>query len=170
MPYVPPHLRKKNIVQNIRRKALVIPMINNKYIVAKNRQSGNTTFMGGGCKGSENIRNCARKELREESRHSIKNTNFEKLFIVRVTPEYRSNRELAQNKNRGLYVITNYHVFSLKLKNSFKNIHNRFHAFNPKTKSEMEMSNIMLKSLNNLNKNQKLWILMREKILPELKK
>ena len=177
MPYVPPHLRKKpnnklpnEFSLNYRRKALVIPIINNKYIVTKYKNTGNTTFISGGCKQSENIKNCARKELEEEARYSIKNRNFKKNFTFNVGPNYRSPEELSQNKNRKLIVVTTYHTFFLKPTKTFKNIYTNFHKFVPRTKAEKEMSNIMLKSLNNLNKNNKLWLPMKNKVLPELRK
>jgi len=171
MPYVPPHLRsiqKNNLKQNIRRKALVIPIINNKYVVARNSKTGNTTFMGGGCRSGNNIKNCAHRELQEESRQSIQNRNLKNFFTFRVGPEYRSKKELKQNENRKIKVLTDYHVFSLKPTKSFNNIYKNFHNFNPKTNAQKEMSNIMLKSFNNLNKNNKLWKFMRNKVLPKL--
>ena len=175
MPYVPPHLRKKHALPegfslNLRRKTLVVPMINNKYIVTKYKNTGNTTFISGGCKSKENIRNCAGKELGEEARYSIKNRNFKKNFTFNVGPNYRSPKELAQNKNRKIVVITTYHTFFLKPTKPFKNIYTNFHKFTPRTNSEKEMSNIMLMSLNNLNNNNKLWVVMKNKVLPELRK
>ena len=176
MSYVPPHRKKltNNIPEgfslNLRRKTLVIPVINNKYIVTKYKNKGETTFISGGCKTNENIRNCAGKELGEESRYSIKNRNFKKNFTFNVGPKYRSPEELAQNKNRKIVVVTTYHTFFLKPTKTFKNIYNNFHKFIPRTKTEKEMSNIMLMSLNNLNKNSKLWVIMKNKVLPELRK
>ena len=187
MPYVPPHLRKKNnnnkisnnninkkypnnFRLNYRRKALVIPVINNKYIVTRNKKSGQTTFISGGCKTGEKIRNCALKELGQESRYSIKNINLKKQFTFTIDPSFRSSEELAQNKNRRIFVLTRYHAFLLKTKKPFKEIYNNFHKFKPVPNSKNdETTNIMLMSLNNLNKNEKLWNVMRQKVLPKLK-
>ena len=188
--YIPPHRKKlvnnnnkisnnninkkynipNNFNFNYRRKALVIPVINNKYIVTKNKKSGQTTFISGGCKTGEKIRNCALKELGQESRYSIKNINLKKQFTFTIDPSFRSSEELAQNKNRRIFVLTRYHAFLLKTKKPFKEIYNNFHKFKPVPNSKNdETSNIMLMSLNNLNKNEKLWSLMRLKVLPKLK-
>lgn len=162
MVYVPPHKRKR---EEHRRKALVIPTINNKYIVSRNRETGNTTFMGGGCKSRENNKSCALRELREESRNTVKG-NLKNFFVFSVGPEYRSKKELANNNKKGIYVITNYKVYSLTPMNNFNKIYKNFHN---KKSSSSEMKNIMLQSLNNLNRNRKLWVLMRNKVLPKLK-
>ena len=161
--YVPPGKRKKET----RRKALVIPMIGNKYIVARNRKSKNITFIGGGCKNAQNNKKCALQELHEEARHSITatNKNLIKFFNFVAEPKYRL---LNGYNNKGQQISTDYKVFSLKPTKSFKNIYNNFHAFVPKTKSENEMSNIMLMSLNNL-KNNKVYTVMKNKVLPRLK-
>jgi hypothetical protein len=167
-PYVPPHRKETPLQLNFRKKGYVIPMIKNKYIVGINRKTGNTTFFGGGCGPKNNVRKCAIRELREEARQSM-NTNLKNFFVVRVDePKYRSRRELENNKRRGIKVITNYHVFSLRPKNSFETINKKFKMFVPTTNKEREIVRLNLKSLQNLKKNEKLWNLVRNKFLPRL--
>jgi len=167
--YVPPHLRK--LKKEVRQKTLIIPIINNKYVVTKYKAKNELTFMGGGC-GLKNtsIKNCAHRELREESRHSIQNKNLKNLFVFQVNDRYRSNKERADNLKRGLKVFSNYHVFSVSPKNSINSIRKHFHTYIPRTKAENEMSNIMLKSLNNLNRNKTVWVLIRNQVLPRLRR
>ena len=166
--YVPPAMRK--LKREVRRKTLVVPKIGNKYVVGKYKTTGETTFFGGGC-GSKNTNvNCALKELRNESRHSIHNKNLKNLFTFEVNDRYRSKNERANNLERGLKVFSKYRVFSLSPKNSFNTIHKRFHAYTPRSSAEDEMSNIMLKNIKNLNKNSKVWVLIRNQVIPRIKR
>jgi ADP-ribose pyrophosphatase YjhB (NUDIX family) len=179
MPYVPPHLRKtvsppravspRRTPQN-RFKAMVVPKVGNKYVVFRYTGSKDLLFPGGGCGPRQNLRNCALKELREESKNSIRanKSNLKNLFYFKN--KNRSPKELNKNKVEGVNVTMHYHGYLLDLKN-FDNIKKRYSEFNMSKvpnrnkKAYSETNKVKLKSLENLE--GRLWL--GKKILPHLK-
>ena len=172
--YIPPHLRthtrtnKKTPVT--RYKTLVIPRTaNKKYIVVTNSNSGEITFIGGGCKTHEknNLRNCALRELREEAKNSIPANRNNLKFLFNAKHKIRSNKEKANNIIRGLNVTTHYNVYGLNLKNKMNNIKKRYNKSTRENSSYKETKNILKLSRKELN-NVKMWNVMRNYILPKL--
>lgn len=174
MSYVPPHLRKV-VQKNIRYKALVLPMIKNKYIVvqhATKNKNKELTFIGGGCKAynKNNHRKCAVRELKEETKNAIV-LNKSRLS-TRPNYMFESNKRFSQkernnNKKRGLHVVLVYKVYKVNMGNnaSFNNIYRRFHL--PVAHNNKETNNIALKSKQELRnaKNPKLWNFMKNYVL-----
>jgi len=171
--YVPPHLRGKSATpfrKNITYKSVVLPMIGNKYVVVKYGKTGETTFIGGGCGKNENIRNCARKELAEESKNSIiVNTSMIKPFFSFSSNE-RFGKEKSNNLRNKRKVTLRYTVFKVNLsnKNFNRNIKSVFNKSRTTRKAYTEMNNIKLVSKNNLNRDPKLWNFMRKRVLSRL--
>ena len=170
-PYVPPHLRGEPVpapapelrtVQ--RRKAIVIPELNGKYVVVRDKNSGQVTFIGGGCPFGKNIHECALKELYEESRAAINRFNFKLTernnlrFIGNRSKEGVTNNRpggfAENNRGKGIKVIMTYHVFKgiPKKDIKFNTIKQKFNAANVSKlgKNFQETSNIMVMSKNNL--------------------
>ena len=154
-PYIPVHLRKK---PETRRKVIVVPKINSKYVLVRNRKSGDLTFIGGGCSLKNNIKNCALRELREESKNSIKLrniNNYKKRFLNKTRAQHEQNN----NNARRLNVTLNYHVFVPNISNkNFNTIKRNFNAYRGTNKKYLETSNILLMSKNNLNNKDKYFI------------
>ena len=162
-------------------KAVVIPKLKNKFIVvqyAKNYGTGkNLTFPGGGCGRSRNT-SCARKELKEETRNSIKATTVK--YLNTVTTKFRTKKELNNNNspkpNRrtgvkrkySRAVTTHYDIYGLTLnnKNTINKIKKRYHSFlipRANKKAYTETNNINSISFNNMNKpNTRMWWLMKK--------
>ena len=169
------HWKKDNLY-----KALIIPKLkNNTLVIVQHAKSygapfKNLTFPGGGCHGSKN-KTCATKELKEETRNSIKAVkNFE--YLNTVKSSYRTNKELKNNKspNKRKYartVTTHYDVYGLDVNNKISNIKKRYKNFklptNPKNKKAyMETNNINSRTIKNLRKpNSRMWWLMRNLVL-----
>lgn len=186
--YVPPHRKvtrvspPKTRVSPPRRpqtryKAFVIPIINGKYVVVQNAgKYQNLTFIGGGCHERENTKNCALRELAEETRHSVllrRNQLPNKSQIqFNVTPRERnaSRQYLNKNRKQGVSVTMRHNFFLVPIKNNFNNIKRRYHSRRSLTRSEKETINIFLKSKNELNKarSPQLWNFMRKRILEKL--
>ena len=165
-PYIPPGRRvsatRRKSPPTIRKKVLIIPKLNGKYITVRNKKSDQTTFIGGGCGYYNNVRKCALKELYEESRKAINNINF-RLQNVTNRHGFNGNRKLEGHNNKGKNIVSRYSVFIgnptksinfANIKKKFKNGKNLKNKFN-------ETSNIMLmsgKNLVSLNKNKKYYI------------
>ena len=168
MSYVPPHLRGSALKKELRHKTIVVPMIDGKYVVVRDARSQDITFPGGGCGQRENIRNCAVRELSEETRRSINLRKIKNNPAFTFTSTKRSRSELENDKKRGLEVSTMYHVFVIDLSHmSFDNIKKSFHSQTKLNKSQLEMNNIFL-----MNKRQlvdsKMWTFMRNQVLHKL--
>lgn len=168
MPYVPPHLRKnyvkvwknttnKILEKNNRNKSLIVPKIGNKFVifqyakVSPKTGKKNLTFPGGGCKKGENRRNCARRELAEETgivvtRNKLKHSFY---FPNAIRENYKEI-----NARKGLNVTNHYHGYLLPLNLTFNNIVRTFR--NSKIRNR-ELNNVYLMSRNNLNKSNRLY-------------
>jgi hypothetical protein len=149
--YLPPQLRTRQKKSEIRKKAIIVPKIHNKYVLVKNRKSGDTTFIGGGCSFySANRKKCALKELREETRNAINlnNLNNKKVSFQNKT---RNPKEQRNNNRRGLNVTVNYWVYEPNISNkNFGAIKRKFHSYRGNNAKRLETSNIYLMSENNI--------------------
>jgi hypothetical protein len=168
------HWKKNNLY-----KAVVIPKLKNKSLVVVQHAKSygapfkNLTFPGGGCSKSKN-KSCATKELREETRNSIRAQKFKHLNTVKSS--YRTNKELKNNKspNKRTYartVTTHYDIYGIDVNNKISNIKKRYKNFklptNPKNKKAYtETNNINSRTIKNLRKpNSRMWWLMRNLVL-----
>jgi ADP-ribose pyrophosphatase YjhB (NUDIX family) len=179
MPYVPPHLRNKEpmgLARENRYKAVIVPRKGNEFIVVRNRAYGNLTFPVGGCKKSESVNACARRELSEETRRTVQARNMRKLNSF-TSP--RSNEELKKNKLEQKNVTMHYIIFltNVGTNSNIKNIREKFlnkslirNLSGKELQSHMETSNINSKTLNQIVNNKTLWSLMRSEVVPKLKK
>lgn len=172
-PYIPPGRRSgastpattRKSPPIIRKKVLVIPKLNGKYITVRNKKSGQTTFIGGGCGYYNNVRKCALKELHEESRKAINNLNF-RLQNVTNRHGFNGNRKLEGHNNKGKNIVSRYSVFigNPTKPINFANIKRKFNKGKNLKNNYNETSNIMLisgKNLASLNKNAKYYIVNR---------
>jgi hypothetical protein len=152
------------MIPETRYKAVVIPTIKGKFVVVRyhdtNKKRTDLTFIGGGCGPRENKRNCAIRELKEETRGAL-NVRKENLKsrIRPFTSTLRSERELAKNVREGKKVSMEYHVFFAPLKNTtrIKNIKHRYWTKTNLTKAEKETRGILLRSPTNLERGTELW-------------
>ena len=166
------HWKKNNLY-----KAVVIPKLKNKSLVVVQHAKSygapfkNLTFPGGGCHRSKN-KNCAFKELKEETRNSVRAKNFK--YLNTVTSSYRTNKELKNNKsptkrNYSRTVTTHYDIYGLDVNNKISNIKKRYQTFvipYKNKKAYTETNNINSRTINNLRKpNSRMWWLMRNLVL-----
>jgi hypothetical protein len=160
----------------LRHKAIVIPLINGKYVVVQDRRHKEVTFIGGGCGPGKTIQNCAVRELAEETRNAIKmnikNLPREPTFTFDSTERF--GKEIANNtiaQARGAKPVKmRYHVFVVPMKGvSFENVHGRYHAprSTPLTNAQLETNNIFLMNRNKLV-SSKMWNFMRRRLIPLL--
>jgi hypothetical protein len=165
--YVPPHLRGAK--PELRYKTIVIPVIDGKYVVVRDTKSQNITFIGGGCKQSNLMKNCAVRELSEETKNSIRlQSNRLPNATFSFTSKKRSKSELANDMKRGLDVTMVYTVFIVDLNDFlFNTIHQNFHT-SKNNHPNKETNNIYLMSRNNLA-NAQMWNFMKNHVLPKLK-
>ena len=168
--YVPPHSLLK---PERRYKSVIVLKKGPKYIVVQNRKTGNLTFPGGGChstngKRTENMVNCALRELIEEAHNSIKVNKLNHLFTFNSNERF--NNELEKNKKIRKIVTMQYNIFKANVIKNFNHIKRNFHKKPIKnlTKNEKETTNILLKSKNNLFGNRVMWNFMRNKVLTRL--
>ena len=195
--YVPPHLRgktpattnliynhpshgytfkkspspNKTFVKQTSYKAIVVPMIGNKYIVVRDVKSKNKTFIGGGCKKTNaSKRNCALRELMQESKNTIKvNRNNLKPFGS-FNSRNRSKSEKLNNLRQKRNVTLRHILFKVRLPNTsnINKIRTNFKSFRSNDPEYLETNNIYLMSKNNLNRDKKLWNFMRKHVLSRL--
>ena len=170
-PFIPSRKRADmaaKLTPTTRFKTMLIPVTKNKnYIVVQNLNSKNITFIGGGCKSYETSKQCALRELREESKNSIQARPQNLKFLFNAKHKIRSNKEKANNNIRRLNVTTHYNVYGINVNKNFKNIKQNYNSSIRKNASYSETKNILKMSRNNLNK-AKLWNIVRNYILPRL--
>jgi hypothetical protein len=147
-------------------------MIGDKYVVVKNGKTGETAYIGGGCGRNENIRNCALKELAEESKNSIRVNRNRLIPFASFSSNERFGKEKSNNLRNQRQVTLRYTVFKVDLSNKNlnfnRNIKSVFNTSRTTRRAYTEMNNIRLMSKNNLNKDPKLWNFMRRRVLPLL--
>lgn len=149
-----------------RQKGYVVLRHRGKYIVFRDTKSKEYTFAGGGCgrNNGHNRRNCARRELREESKGALnlKRNNLSPLF------NFISNvRFPGENTHtaKGQKIQQHYHVFRANIHEPFKHVLEKFHA---SKSSNKEMNQMNLVNLNNTRVPW--WNFMRTHFLPKVKK
>lgn len=156
--YVPPHLRSsrrqsppKNRPKLKRFKVVVFPKMlhGGKYIFVRNSKTGDLTLPSGGCGFGENLKNCAKKELAEETKNSVPVKNLVQVF--HFTNNNRSNYPTNNRRN----ITMNYTGYLLKVNKNFKNIEQNFKNFklpknanNKKRKAYSETNAIFQENLN----------------------
>ena len=129
-------------------KGYVIVRHNGKYIVFRHAESKQITPAGGGCQKENgyNKRNCARRELREESKGALnlRRTNLRNAF--NFVSNVRFPGENTQTK-KGQKILQHYYVFTANVNRpSFSKIKQRF---NNSKNTNKEMNQIHLVNLNN---------------------
>ena len=164
----------------LRHKAVVIPRINMnnmnniKYIVVKDTENKELTFILGGCKQCENIRQCGIRELQEETRGVLINNRGEPLvnednLVYSKSLSFkslnRSRKEREKDVRERVKVSMLYHVFYVDLNISQDQFEYMQLSFlKKKTQTDQETSNIFMLTKPNLGK-QNMWRFMRENIL-----
>ncbi len=150
-----------------RYKSIVIPKIGDKYIVVKDKKSGEYTFIGGGCKLRETSVQCALRELAEETRNSvIMNPSLLRGPTFTFESRARSPKELLSDKNQGVYVTMVYSVYVVSINESFEEIKRLY--YKNKFVNNNETSGIFSMSYQQLVESPRVWQFMRDNILPRL--
>ena len=129
----------RTMTEEHRFKTVIIPIINKNYIVVENRNSKNLTFPIGGCKLGEPNLNCAKRELNEETRDSVKFPNkWTKYNNLKSIP--RSNREKRKNNSEGKIVKMHPIVYVFTVNQNFKNIKKTFNKLKPSSNAKKQLS------------------------------
>ena len=149
-----------------RQKGYVILKHQGQYIVFRDAKSKEITLAGGGCGkiNGHNRRNCARRELKEESKGALnlKRNNLRPAF------NFISNVRFAgepEKTNNGKKILQHYHVFNVNVKEPFDDVRKRFYASKSPNR---EMNQINLVNLNNNKVHW--WSFMKNHFLPRMKK
>lgn len=162
MPYVPPHKRPR---EETRYKAVVILRVGNKFIVVRDKKSQDLTFIVGGCKKNESSRNCAIRELLEETKRGINTNrlqiNHNPTFVF--TSTNRSNSEKRKNKTEGVSVTMQYNVFVVDVTQPFNTIKQIYNSSKLSNREFAETNGILL--LTKEEMRPRLWSFMRNNIL-----
>jgi len=118
-----PAPKKRSPPPITRFKVVVFPkMPNGRYIFVRNAKSQELTLPSGGCGFGKNLKNCAKKELAEETKNSVPVKNLVQVF--HFTNNNRSN--YAPNKRN---ITMNYTGYLLKVNKNFENIEKNFKNF-----------------------------------------
>lgn len=160
----------KHIKISQRSKGIVIPHIGNKYVLIKDKKSGDASFIGGGCKRYEHIASCALRELNEETRNVFNFVKAKELTQVGQFVSYeRSRKEREADKKQCVKVEMRYHIFHLDLglygltESDVKTLLQTFYL---KNTLNNETSGIMLLSKREiLDPKTKLWKFMKENVI-----
>jgi hypothetical protein len=146
-----------------RYKSVVVLRQGKDFIVVRDKKSGDWTFVVGGCKLGENSKNCARRELREETRNTIRANHLNHLFHFMSTR--RSRSEKAKNNAEGKRVTMRYNVYKSNVNKNIRRIKNNFHRTRPRTNANAETTNINKKSRENLLRRGVMWDFMVNHVL-----
>ena len=150
----------------VRYKGYVILKHGSKYIVFRDTKSKEVSFAGGGCgkNNGHNRRNCARRELREESKGAL---NLKRNNLIPAFNFESNTRFPGENTHtrQGQKIVQHYHVFQANIHEPFDDIRKRFHASHSHNK---EMNQINLVRLNNARVPW--WNFMRVHFLPRVQK
>jgi hypothetical protein len=151
------------MIPETRYKSVVVLRQGKDFIVVRDKKSGDWTFVVGGCKLGENSRNCARRELREETRNTVRANTLNHLF--HFTSNKRSRSEKAKNNSEGKKVTMRYNVYKSNVKKNVRNIRGNFHKTRPRTNANAETTNINRKSRENLLRRGVMWDFMANHVL-----
>ena len=104
-----------------RYKTIVVPyarMSGNNHIkifLFKDRESGDMTFVTGGCKQNEDAYICASRELQEESKNTLTLSSMQNMSVFSFETKYRPPAHAKDDARRNLNnVITKYVVYIIK--------------------------------------------------------
>tara|TARA_B100001996_G_scaffold378336_1_gene362352 strand:- start:888 stop:1373 length:486 start_codon:yes stop_codon:yes gene_type:complete len=160
---------KSDYIHEYRYKAVVIPIIKNKFVVVKDAKYNEITFVVGGCKRNEHILRCGLRELYEETRGvfgEVLPCHLKHLFTFE-SPN-RSKQELAADKRQGVIVTMVYNVFILDLQNmAYSNFNNLQNLYNLRNSINYETNGIYLMSKQELY-SANMWRFMKDNILYKL--
>ena len=176
-----------------RYKAVVIPVIRNRYVVVEDAKYRELTFVVGGCKIREigttpdktaantsrdrrrefaRFRTCAVRELDEETRGVFGKVDPEVLVpAFNFESRNRSKAEEKKDLREGVVVTMKYYVFYLYLdmpSTKFGEIRQKFKRSRRRGREENETKDIFLMSRRELEK-AKIWRFMRDYVLRKLK-
>ena len=148
-----------------RYKSVVIPILNDKFIVVKDATYDELTFVVGGCKKYESAYKCALRELKEETRGVLGNFNENDLiYQFHFESRNRSKKELEKDTKEGVFVTMIYNVFFIYLPQdiNINSIRSKYHKntniHNNETNDIRLMSKKQLLSAN-------MWRFMKQNVL-----
>lgn len=159
---------------NFRKKVMIVPYIkilNDIHVLmVKDNKSNDWTFITGGCKQSENILNCAKRELQEESFNALTFPSKYEFFSFFTT--YRPYELKIQDSGRK--VVSKYFVYLFELDNQL-DIEKYYNLFHKNMKQETnskkkETKDITLKSLKRLQyfKEKNIWDFILNTCVPNI--
>lgn len=152
-------------MRETRYKAVVIPKLDDAYVVVKDRVHQEWTFVVGGCKRSESGKACALRELREETRGVL--GDMDVTYAFQFQSRNRSKQELANDMRKGLVVTTVYEVYFATLPMTKNAFNTRRKNFFLATGHDDETDDIRLMTRSQLE-NANMWRFMKEHVLEKL--
>jgi hypothetical protein len=163
------------LVEEMRYKSVVIPIINGKYVSVRDAKHREVTFVTGGCKLLEisNLKLCALRELREETYGALGTLRKEDLVHAGVfKTRNRSESELRKDELNGVVVTMVYHVYFTYVDKPWdgpNGVKRTFERNSKKVpKKEKETDEIYLLSKENYESRKNMWWFMKANVLPFL--
>lgn len=150
----------------IRYKTIVIPKHKGKFIVVKDKQYQEITFIGGGCKLHEKRKDCAIREFNEETLNSFQLPFLPNKPTFSFQSRERSAEELKKDIRMNIVVTLNYDVYIVNVPRvNFSEIKKQFHKI---MKQNSETDNIFLMSKSELEKTN-MWRFMKDNVLNKIR-
>ena len=162
------------LVEERRYKAVVIPVINGKYLSVRDAEHGETTFVVGGCRRSElsNFKSCALRELREETYGALGTVRREDLHHAgSFVSRNRSDAELRKDVKSGVVVTMVYHVYFTHVNKPWEGrdgVRETFFRNLKKQKRNIETNDIYLLQKKDYESKRDMWWFMKTNVLPLL--
>lgn len=160
----------KSLKHEYRYKSVVIPVVHTndvtKFVVVQDSKYNELTFVVGGCKKNESIKQCAIRELYEETRGALgKIYERDLLFKYKFESRNRSKLELKKDIKEGVFVTMVYNVFFVYIEiDDFKTIRDLFVS---SQSIDEETNDIMLLTKDELHSSN-MWRFMKQHVLISL--
>lgn len=158
-----------------RYKAVVIPVINGKYLSVRDAKHGETTFVVGGCRLSElsKFKSCALRELREETYGALGTVRKEDLIHAGLfVSRNRSDAELQKDIKSGVVVTMVYHVYFVPVNKPWEGLGGVKETFFRNLKKQrgknIETDDVYLLQKKDYESKRDMWWFMKSNVIPLL--
>lgn len=160
-----------------RNKVIVIPYVYINapmFMLFKDTQSGDWTFVTGGCKMNETAYESAARELYEESRSTLSISNMDIKSYFTFVSRFRPPEHAKNDIRRREIVTTTYHVYVAKtsVSDDYRQIYLQAKNNVKDTRKEFtETNDVVFATLSDLQTNKyKMWDFIYDEVVPRLTK
>lgn len=160
----------------IRKKVIVIPYVyinaRAMFMMFRDTQSGDWTFVTGGCKMNETIYESAARELYEESKSTLTISDMEVKSYFTFASKFRPPEHAKNDARRKQIVTTLYHVYVAKtsVPDDYRQTYLNM-SLQDNGKEFNETNDVAFATLSDLQTNKyKMWDFMYNEVVPRLPK